>query len=221
MSGILTAVPGGGGGGDVVTVAQDAAKSVSTARPMAERMRDCRHIWCAAWGVHRTTGMAMITALCCDEATVVLCSGLRGQGFEVAWLYTDELRHGRIEPEVLSGGEPPDLILYDLEEPVDESLLLLTLFRSLPDMETCPSSCCAPRRPRCRRSTVPVSWRCSRGRAKRHWRGRSSTPRCVTARASTKRPDRAQSAQKRHSIRLTRPSRKKNSTESGKPSASG
>src|SRR5205823_4446242 len=119
MSGILTAVPGGGGGGNVVTVAQDAAKSVSTAMPMAERMRDCRHIWCAAWGVHRRTGMATITALCCDEATVVLCSGLRGQGFEVAWLYTDELRHGRIEPEVLSGGEPPDLILYDLEEPLD------------------------------------------------------------------------------------------------------
>jgi len=67
-----------------------------------------------------------------------LCSGLRGQGFEVAWLYTDELRHGRIEPEVLSGGEPPDLILYDLEEPVDESLLLLTLFRSLPDMDNVP-----------------------------------------------------------------------------------
>jgi len=82
--------------------------------------------------------MATITALCCDEATVVLCSGLRGQGFEVAWLYTDELRHGRIEPEVLSGGEPPDLILYDLEEPVDESLLLLTLFRSLPDMDNVP-----------------------------------------------------------------------------------
>src|SRR5207249_273366 len=110
----------------------------STPRPMAERMRDCRHIWCAAWGVHRRTVMATITALCCDEATVVLCSGLRGQGFEVAWLYTDELRHGRIEPEVLSGGEPPDLILYDLEEPVDESLLLLTLFRSLPDMDNVP-----------------------------------------------------------------------------------
>jgi CheY-like chemotaxis protein len=46
----------------------------------------------------------------------------------------DDLRHGRIEPEALAGGEPPDLILYDLDEPVDESLPLLTLFRSLPGM---------------------------------------------------------------------------------------
>ena len=78
--------------------------------------------------------MPTLTALCCDEATVVLCSRLRNQGFDVAWLYMDDLRHGRIEPEALAGGEPPDLILYDLDEPVDESLLLLTLFRSLPGM---------------------------------------------------------------------------------------
>jgi CheY-like chemotaxis protein len=78
--------------------------------------------------------MPTLTALCCDEATVVLCSRLRNQGFDIAWLYMDDLRHGRIEPEALAGGEPPDLILYDLDEPVDESLLLLTLFRSLPGM---------------------------------------------------------------------------------------
>jgi len=76
--------------------------------------------------------MATLTALCCDEATVVLCSRLRNLGFEVSWLYMDELRQGRIEPEALASSDPPDLILYDLDEPVDESLLLLTLFRSLP-----------------------------------------------------------------------------------------
>ena len=79
-----------------------------------------------------------LTALCCDEATIVLCSRLRDQGFDVAWLYMDDLRHGRIEPEALAGGEPPDLLLYDLDEPVDESLLLLTLFRSLPGMGAIP-----------------------------------------------------------------------------------
>jgi CheY-like chemotaxis protein len=78
--------------------------------------------------------MVTLAALCCDEATVVLCSRLRKLGFDVAWLYTDELRHGRIEAEALANCEPPDLILYDLDEPVDESLLLLTLFRSLPGM---------------------------------------------------------------------------------------
>jgi CheY-like chemotaxis protein len=78
--------------------------------------------------------MPTLTALCCDEATVVLCSRLRAQGFDVAWLYMDDLRHGRVEPEAVAGAEPPDLILYDLDEPVDESLLLLTLFRSLPGM---------------------------------------------------------------------------------------
>ena len=78
--------------------------------------------------------MATLTALCCDEATVVLCSRLRNLGFEVSWLYMDELRHGRIEPEALASSDPPDLILYDLDEPVDESLLLLTLFRALPGM---------------------------------------------------------------------------------------
>jgi CheY-like chemotaxis protein len=82
--------------------------------------------------------MATLTALCCDEATVVLCSRLRKLGFEVSWLYMDELRHGRIEPEALAESDPPDLILYDLDEPVDESLLLLTLFRSLPGMGAVP-----------------------------------------------------------------------------------
>ena len=46
--------------------------------------------------------MATLTALCCDEATVVLCSRLRNLGFDVSWLYMDELRHGRIEPEALA-----------------------------------------------------------------------------------------------------------------------
>src|SRR5256885_595351 len=82
--------------------------------------------------------MATLTALCCDEATVVLCSRLRKLGFEVSWLYMDELRHGRIEPEALADSDPPDAILYDLDEPVDESLLLLTLFRSLPGMGAVP-----------------------------------------------------------------------------------
>ena len=82
--------------------------------------------------------MPTLTALCCDEATVVLCSRLRKLGFEVSWLYMDELRHGRIEPEALADSDPPDLILYDLDEPVDESLLLLTLFRSLPRMGAVP-----------------------------------------------------------------------------------
>lgn len=82
--------------------------------------------------------MATLTALCCDEATVVLCSRLRKLGFDVAWLYVDELRHGRIEPAALAVSEPPDLILYDLEEPVDESLLLLALFRALPGMGDVP-----------------------------------------------------------------------------------
>src|SRR5205823_2617099 len=82
--------------------------------------------------------MPTLTALCCDEATVVLCSRLRKLGFEVSWLYMDELRHGRIEPEALADSDPPDAILYDLDEPVDESLLLLTLFRSLPGMGAVP-----------------------------------------------------------------------------------
>ena len=56
--------------------------------------------------------MATLTALCCDEATVVLCSRLRNLGFEVSCV----------------------VLLYDLDEPVDESLVLLTLFRSLPGM---------------------------------------------------------------------------------------
>jgi hypothetical protein len=82
--------------------------------------------------------MVTLTALCCDEATIVLCSKLRDQGFEVSWLYMDDLRHGRIDPETLADREPPDVILYDLDEPVDESLLMLTLVRSLPGMETVP-----------------------------------------------------------------------------------
>ena len=82
--------------------------------------------------------MATIAALCCDEATVVLCSRLRGQGYDVSWRYIDDVRHGRIDAEALAEAEPPDLILYDLDAPVDESLLLLTLFRSLPGMDTVP-----------------------------------------------------------------------------------
>ena len=63
--------------------------------------------------------MATLTALCWDEATVVLCSRLRNLGFEVSWLYMDELRHVRIEPEALAGSDPPDLVLSDLDAPVD------------------------------------------------------------------------------------------------------
>src|SRR5262247_3594345 len=72
--------------------------------------------------------MATLTALCRDEATVVLCSRFRDQGFDVSWLYMDDPRRGRIEPEALASAEPPDGILRDLDEPVDESMLLLTLF---------------------------------------------------------------------------------------------
>ena len=82
--------------------------------------------------------MVALTALCCDEATIVLCSRLRDQGFDVSWLYMDDLRHGRIDPERLADGEAPDVILYDLDEPVDESLLMLTLVRTLPGMEAVP-----------------------------------------------------------------------------------
>jgi CheY-like chemotaxis protein len=82
--------------------------------------------------------MATLTALCCDEATVVLCSRLRHLGFDVTWLYVDELRHGRVQADAVAVSEPPDLILYDLDEPVDESLLLLELFRALPGMEALP-----------------------------------------------------------------------------------
>ena len=42
--------------------------------------------------------MATLTALCCDEATVVLCSRLRNLGFAVSWLYMDKLRHGGSSP---------------------------------------------------------------------------------------------------------------------------
>ena len=82
--------------------------------------------------------MATLTALCSDEATIVLCSRLRRLGFDVAWRYVDDLRQGRIEPEAFAGAEPPDLLLYDLDEPIDESLMLLTLFRSLPAMAEVP-----------------------------------------------------------------------------------
>jgi len=85
-----------------------------------------------------TSGMTTLAALCCDEATVVLCSRLRDQGFDVPWLYLDDLRHGRIEAEALAGAERPDAILYDVDEPVDESLLVLELFRSLPGMDDVP-----------------------------------------------------------------------------------
>jgi CheY-like chemotaxis protein len=82
--------------------------------------------------------MATLTALCSDEATIVLCSRLRRLGFDVGWLYADDLRQGRIGPEAFADVEPPDLLLYDLDEPVDESLMLLTLFRSIPGMADVP-----------------------------------------------------------------------------------
>jgi CheY-like chemotaxis protein len=82
--------------------------------------------------------MATLTALCSDEATIVLGSRLRRLGFDVGWLYVEDLRQGRIGPEAFADAEPPDLLLYDLDEPVDESLMVLTLFRSLPGMGEVP-----------------------------------------------------------------------------------
>jgi CheY-like chemotaxis protein len=82
--------------------------------------------------------MATLTALCSDEATIVLCSRLRRLGFDVGWLYVEDLRQGRVGVEAFTDAEPPDLLLYDLDEPVDESLMVLTLFRSLPGMGEVP-----------------------------------------------------------------------------------
>jgi len=59
--------------------------------------------------------MPTLTALCCDEATVVLCSRLRKLGFEVSWLYMDELRHGRIEPEALNETNRLELYVFASE----------------------------------------------------------------------------------------------------------
>lgn len=84
------------------------------------------------------SGMPRVMALCSDEATIVLCSRLADAGLHMMWAHTEDVLQGRIEPEALVGDDPPGLLLYDIEEPVDESLLLLTLFRSLPGMSAVP-----------------------------------------------------------------------------------
>jgi hypothetical protein len=82
--------------------------------------------------------MPTVMALCGDEATIVLCSRLADSGFQIVWAHTEDVRQGRVEPEALVGDEPPALILYEVDGPEDESLLLLTLFRSLPGMGSVP-----------------------------------------------------------------------------------
>jgi CheY-like chemotaxis protein len=82
--------------------------------------------------------MPRLLALCADEATIVLCSRLADVGFHVTWAHMEDVRQGRVEPEALLGDDVPDVVLFDIDEPVDESLLLLTFFRSLPGMGAVP-----------------------------------------------------------------------------------
>src|SRR3989440_12618711 len=108
MSLLVAPAPGGGGWGSGVPVVQAPTSRARAARPTRLRMADCKRMPRARRLARQGTGsaaagsMPTLTALCCDEATVVLCSRLRKLGFEVSWLYMDELRHGRIEPEARS-----------------------------------------------------------------------------------------------------------------------
>jgi hypothetical protein len=77
-------------------------------------------------------------AICSDEATIVLCSRLADTGFRVRWARTVDVESGKVELEDLIADDTPDIVLYDVDDPVDESLLMLTVLRALPGMDAAP-----------------------------------------------------------------------------------
>jgi CheY-like chemotaxis protein len=88
----------------------------------------------------RAFGSAMLTVavVSCDEPSVILCNRLRRAGLRTSGVYVQDLRSGAVDPDEFIASEQPDLVVYDLDAPVQHSLKFLAYLRALPGMDRVP-----------------------------------------------------------------------------------
>jgi CheY-like chemotaxis protein len=82
--------------------------------------------------------MRTVAVLSCDEPSVILCNRLRRAGLRTSGVYIQDLRSGAVNVEEFVASEQPDLVVYDLEMPLQQSLKFLTYLRTLPGMDRVP-----------------------------------------------------------------------------------
>jgi CheY-like chemotaxis protein len=82
--------------------------------------------------------MRTVAVLSCDEPSVILCNRLRRAGLRTSGVYVQDLRSGAVNLDEFIASEQPDLIVYDLEVPVQQSLKFLSYLQTLPGMDRVP-----------------------------------------------------------------------------------
>ncbi len=88
--------------------------------------------------MHRIFIMLTVAVLSCDEPSVILCNRLRRAGLRTSGVYVQDLRSGAVDVGDFIADERPDLVVYDLEPPLQQSLEFLAYVRALPGMERVP-----------------------------------------------------------------------------------
>ena len=82
--------------------------------------------------------MLTVAVVSCDEPSVILCNRLRRAGLRTSGVYVQDLWSGAIDPDEFIANEQPDLVVYDLGLPLQQSLKFLTYLRALPGMDRVP-----------------------------------------------------------------------------------
>ena len=82
--------------------------------------------------------MVTVAVVSCDEPSVILCNRLRRAGLRTSGVYVQDLRSGAVDPDEFVASERPDLVVYDLDLPLQESLRFLGYLRALPGMDRVP-----------------------------------------------------------------------------------
>ena len=82
--------------------------------------------------------MRTVAVLSCDEPSVILCNRLRRAGLRTSGVYVQDLWSGAIDPDEFIASEQPDLVVYDLYPPLQQSLKFLAYLRALPGMDRVP-----------------------------------------------------------------------------------
>ena len=82
--------------------------------------------------------MRTVAVLSCDEPSVILCNRLRRAGLRTSGVYVQDLRSGAIDLAGFIANEQPDLVVYDLDQPLQQSLKYLARVQAVPGMDRVP-----------------------------------------------------------------------------------
>ena len=82
--------------------------------------------------------MLTVAVVSCDEPSIILCNRLRRADLRTCGVYVQDLRSGAVDPGEFIASEQPDLVAYDLDLPLQQSLKFLAYLRALPGMDRVP-----------------------------------------------------------------------------------